>query len=243
MRIRRTPVLLLMCSFFCTTNLLAKKPNLETQKINFSEGKNFELVEEDFRGKSDPVPGYIIKRSGERVEGEIIPGSITDNEVKVVFIPEGRDKKTTYKPKDLNAYGYEELQEDDLGIEYTSWVEYEVHKVDYPPKPFGPTTVFLKKEEAGSLTLFAYFIEVRNDPKNPYRYHYYLKDDNGKVQKIEKEDFRKTAAKAFGDYTAMAGKIGKSDFQYKNLDRMVRDYNYWMTNNHNANEYRVALKQ
>jgi len=93
------------------------------------------------------------------------------------------------------------------------------------------------------LTLYSYFIEVRNNPKKPYKFQYYLKDDNGKVQKIEKEDFRKTASKAFGDYTAMAGKIGKADFQYKNLDRMVRDFNYWTTNNHNANEYRVALKQ
>ena len=240
MRIVRTPFYLFLCSVLCTSNLTATATVQTKKDLNFSEEKNYTIAPPI---KSKPVPGYIIKRSGERLEGEIIPGSITDNEVKVVFIEEGRDKKSTYKPKDLNAYGYEELQEDDLGIEYTTWVEYEVHKVDYPPKPFGPTTVFLKKEESGALTLYAYFIEVRNDPKTPYRYHYYLKDDNGKVQKIEKEDFRKTAQKAFGNYTAMAGKIGKSDFQYKNLDRMVRDYNYWTTNNHNANEYRVALKQ
>ena len=60
---------------------------------------------------------------------------------------------------------------------------------------------------------------------------------------IEKSDFRKVAGKLFGDYTAMANKVGTKDFNYKNLDRMVRDYNYWIDNQHNRTEYRVALKQ
>ena len=38
-------------------------------------------------------------------------------------------------------------------------------------------------------------------------------------------------------------KIGQKDFQYRNLDRMIRDYNYWSVNQHDSDEYRVALKE
>ncbi|MEM6966590.1 MAG: hypothetical protein AAF573_17630 [Bacteroidota bacterium] len=200
---------------------------------------NFNLTAE----KGDRVPGYILTLDGDRVEGEVIVGSITDNEVKVQFIEEGLEKKKTYKAKQLKGYGFESVQEDDLGLEYKRWVHYEQQKVDYPPKPFASNTVFMLREESGALTLYCYYIEVRNDRKKPYRYHYYIKDDDGNLEKIEKEEFRKIASKLFKKYSAMYTKIGQKNFNYKNLDRMVRDYNYWVENQHNANEYRVALKE
>ena len=203
----------------------------------------FILLSFQVHAKNDKFPGYIITNDNEKVEGEIIIGSITDNEVKIQFIEEGEDKKKTYKAKQLKGYGYESIQEDDLGLEYKRWIHYEQQKVDYPPKPFASTTVFMQKEEGGALTLFCYYVEVRNDRKNPFRYHYYAKDDSGSLVKIEKKEFRKVAGKLFKGYTAMSSKIGRKNFEYKNLDRMVRDYNYWVENQHNANEYRVALKQ
>jgi len=199
-------------------------------------------IEEDFK-KSDPVQGYIVTLENKKIEGEIIAGSITDNEVKIIFISETNEKKKTYKAKELLGYGYESIEEDDLGLEYKRWIHYEQQKVDYPPKPFGSTTVFMQREESGALTLYCYYIEVRNNRKQPFRYHYYIKNDNNKLVKIEKDDFRKVANKVFKDYQAMNSKIGGKDFQYKNLDRMVRDYNFWVDNRHDPNEYRVALKQ
>ena len=71
-------------------------------------------------------------------------------------------KKTTYKPKDILGYGYEETEEDDLGIEETNWVHYERAKVDYPPKPFGPKTVFMQREEEGSVSEYSCFKDERN---------------------------------------------------------------------------------
>ena len=191
--------------------------------------------------KGKKVPGYVIMKSGDKVEGMIATGSITDNEVKVTFYSRS-GKKTTYKPKDILGYGYEETEEDDLGIEETNWVHYETAKVDYPPKPFGPKTVFMQREEAGSVSLYCYYVEVRNNPRKPYRYYYYLKDEQGKMSKVEKGDFKKIARSLFKDYSAMTQRIGKKDFLYRNLDRMVRDYNYWVANQHDSNEYRVAMK-
>lgn len=203
----------------------------------------FFLIYSNVHAKGDPSPGYILTLDNEKVEGEVIVGSITDNEVKVQFIQKGEDKKKTYKAKELLGYGYESTQEDDLGLEYKRWIHFEQQKVDYPPKPFASTTVFMQREEGGAVTLFCYYVEVRNDRENPYRYHYYAKDDAGNLMKIEKEEFRKVAGKLFKGYTAMSSKIGTKDFQYKNLDRMVRDYNFWVENQHSASEYRVALKQ
>ena len=193
--------------------------------------------------KGEKVPGYIIQNNGKKVEGLIKVGEITDNEVKVIFYSGRTGQKSVYKPTDLKGYGYEGFDIDELGNEITEWVHYETQKVDYPPKPFGPTTVFMQKEEEGAVTLFVYYIETRNDVRNPYRYHYYLQDENGNLEKIERESFGGVAKNVFKDYTALSGRVGKKDFSYRNLDRMVRDYNYWVVNQHDKTEYRVAMKQ
>lgn len=191
--------------------------------------------------KGDKVPGYIIEKNGKKVEGKIQIGSITDNEVKITFFSRS-GKKNVYKPKHILGYGYEETDEDDLGIEETNWVHYEVAKVDYPPKPFGSKTVFIQREEQGTVSLYCYYVEVRNNPRKPYRYFYYLKDEQGKMSKVEKGDFKKIARSLFKDYSAMTQRLGKKDFLYRNLDRLVRDYNYWVANQHDSSEYRVAMK-
>lgn len=192
--------------------------------------------------KEVKVPGYILEKNGKKVEGKIIPGSITGNELKITFVSRSGQKKS-YKPKDIKGYGYEAEIEDDLGLEETEWVHYESTKADYPPKPFASKDVFMQRESEGAVSLFCYYIEVRNNPKQPFRYVYYLKDQNGKLSKIEKDDFKKVSKTLFKDYTAMSNRIGRKDFLYKNLDRMVRDYNYWVANQHDAGEYRVAMKQ
>ena len=188
------------------------------------------------------LPGYIINNDGERIEGYIKPGSITDNEVKVLFYEFKSSKKKVYKPKQLQGYGYESILEDDLGLEEKEWVHYERMKVEYPAKPFGATTLFVEREEQGEVSLFCHYIEIRNNPKKPYRYVYYIKDQKGKIFKVEEDRFEYIARNIFKNYDALRQRIGKKDFLYRNLDRMVRDYNYWVVNQHDKGEYRVALK-
>lgn len=192
--------------------------------------------------KGDKVKGYIINSDDDRIEGTITIGSITDNEVKVEFLSSRGGKKTVYKPKDLLAYGYELEEIDEIGKKTKRWVHYERQKVDFPPKPFGSTTVFMEKEESGEMTLYCYYIEVRNNPKKPYKYEYYIKVGEDDIKKVTRDDFRKDTKSAFGEYTALSNRIGTQQFQYRNLDRMVRDYNYWTVNKHDSKEYRVAMK-
>ena len=191
--------------------------------------------------KGDKVPGYIVFENGDKIDGTVIIGSITDNEVKVVFFEIGKNRKSTYKPTDITAYGYEETLIDDLGLEVKKWVHYDRFKVDYPPKIFASTTVFMEREVEGEVSVYCYYVEVRNDPKKPYRYYYYLKDQNGAIEKVERESFANVARSVFKDYTALSERIGKKSFEYRNLDRMVRDYNYWVVNQHSSDEYRVAM--
>ncbi len=191
--------------------------------------------------KKEKTDGYIILTSGERLEGEVEPGSVTDNEIKVIFYSD--NKRKTYKPTELIGYGYLDQDQDDFGFEEGRWIHFESHKVDYPPKPFGPTTVFMHKEEEGALTLFCYYVEVRTDVKNPYKYDYFIKDDKNQLKKLDKESYRSVVKSLFKDYSALSTRIGQKDFQYRNLDRMIRDYNYWSVNQHDSDEYRVALKE
>ncbi len=194
------------------------------------------------RGKS--IDGYILLKNGSRVEGTCKVGStITDREVKITFQRKGTSKKRVYKPKELLGYGYQSTEVDDWGSEDSRWIHYETIKVDYPTKPFGSTTVFVEREVEGTINLYCHYIEVRNNPKNPYRYVYYMKTEAGVYKKLEEDSFKSAAKKTFKDYPALAARIGKKDFLYRNLDRMVRDFNYWSVNKHDKNEYRVALKE
>lgn len=191
--------------------------------------------------KGDQVPGFIVLENNEKIEGTVVIGSIVDNEVKVVFIEDGKGKKTVYRPTDLLSYGYEEIVKDELGIEVKRWVHYDRFKVDYPPKIFASTTVFIEREVVGAVSVYCYYVEVRNDPKKPYRYYYYLKDQNDEIQKVERENFPTVAKSVFNNYAALTERIGGKSFEYRNLDRMVRDYNYWIINQHDSKEYRVAM--
>jgi len=193
-----------------------------------------------FAERGDVVPGYIVFESGRKITGEITVGSITDNEVKVRFIHKN-GKRETLKPTDIEAYGFEDLIKDDMGFEDKIWKHYVRKKADYPAKPFGSTLVFMHKEVDGPVSIYCYYIEVRTNVKNPYRYFYYLETKDGGFQKVEKDAYSLAAKKIFKNYTALYNRIGLEQFQYRDLDRMVRDYNYWVANQHERTEYRVAL--
>lgn len=196
-----------------------------------------------FAKKGDKVPGYVILNGGEKVEGKVQIGSITDNETKVVFFKGDSNKKTVYKPKQIESYGFEEMEIDEIGRTVKRWVHFDRHKVDYPPKIFASTTVFLEREEQGIITLYTYYVEIRDNPKKPYKYFYYLLNEEGDLEKVEREDFVNTAKKYFKDYSALKLRVGKKDFEYRNLDRMVRDYNYWTVQQHDPDTYKVAMKE
>ena len=189
--------------------------------------------------KGKTAPAYIIHEDGTKEEGKIILGSITDHEVKIKFITQ-KGKKQQYKAKSLLAYGYEATEKDDLGKPYKKWKHYEQQQADYPPKPFAETTVFMDREVEGTHNLYCYYIEQRTNVEEPYKYIYYIKSGDKTLVKVEEKDFLKFSRSFFADYPAMLKGLGKKHFKYINLNRMVRDYNYFLQNGHDKEVYKMA---
>lgn len=193
--------------------------------------------------KGDKVPGYILDNSGKKVEGQVIIGDWADNQVQVKFFKRGSSKKTVYKPNQIKGFAFQETVLDCTGKKTKNWVEYDTRKADRPSRLFGPTTVFMHKEVSkGHYTLYCFYVEVRNDVKNPYTYSFFVEDAEGKFEKVDEENFSSKTKQLFKEYKALTSRLGKKDFNLKNMDRMVEDYNYWVDNKHDSNEYRVAMK-
>ena len=99
----------------------------------------------------------------------------------------------------------------------------------------------MQKEVEGSIELFSYYVETKNDPTRPYQYFYYIKIED-KVTKVSNETFERTSKSIFKNYTALFSKLENGELTYRNLDQLIRDYNFWLVNKHDKNEYRMAMK-
>jgi len=53
-----------------------------------------------------PYPGYVVKLTGDTIQGFVLLNLPTDNQDKITFLPTEKDykNKTVYKPDDLKAY-------------------------------------------------------------------------------------------------------------------------------------------
>ncbi len=190
--------------------------------------------------KGKKVMGYYIDNYDKKVKGKLFIGTITDNEWKVNFVTSSGEK-LVLKPEEVKMYAYEESYRTEEGKKAKKWVEYHRTTVDIPPLVFGPTVVWMQKEVEGEIELFTYYTEVPDNPKNPYSYNYYIRIKGGAIKKVNEQGFSPIAKTIFNGYDALVDRIGKKDFKYKNLDRMVRDYNFWRVNKHDKKTYIVAM--
>ncbi len=190
----------------------------------------------------DKVPGYIILDNGKKVEGSIIIGDVIENELQIKFISKGKSTRKIYTPRDLQAYGYQINDIDDVGLKTQKWVNYKRHKVKQPPKAFAPTLVFLQLVEQGSINLYSFIMETNTNQERSFNYVLFVEDENENLSEVSDASFEQTARILFKDYTAMTAQTKSDYFLYRNLDQMVRDYNYWKVNQHDKNEYRMASK-
>ncbi len=190
----------------------------------------------------DKVPGYVVLDNGKKIQGRIVIGSIIDNELTIGFIPEGRSKKTVYTPKEIRAYAYQFVEIDEMGQKSMNWIRYDRQKTNIPPRALAATTVFMQREAEGVLDLYSYFVEVNNNGAISYQYHYYIANEDEQLQHVDKQSFDRMSRQLFQGYTALQSKIGQGDLNFRHLDQIVRDFNFWMINQHDKNEYRMAHK-
>jgi len=179
-------------------------------------------------------PGYLIWNDDVKEIVKIQPSSLTDNEVKIKYLV--KDKWVSIKPKDIKAYGYSKKTKTEAGKNF----HYDRLEMSYPAKPFGSNTVMVLREVSGPVSLYSYFVEVRADRKNPVQHRPHVLDEKGKLIEFTEENFKKKSRLLFGKYTALRTRIGSKKFQLRNLRRMVRDYNYWLAEQHDATVYKVS---
>ncbi len=179
-------------------------------------------------------PGYLIWNDGVRESVKVQPGSITDNEVRIKYLVAG--KIITIKPENIKSYGFTKEATNTAAEEF----HYDRLEMPYPAKPFGGNTAMVLREVSGPVTLYSYFVEVRTDRKNPVQHRPYLLTENRRLIEITEENFKKKARKVFFNYTVLRDRVGTKGFEMKNLRRMVRDYNYWMTKKHDQDTYKVS---
>ena len=179
-------------------------------------------------------PGFLIWNDGVKETVKIQPGSITDNEVKIKYLVNG--KVITIKPDDIKAYGYSKK----ISAYKTENFYYDRLEMAYPAKPFGSNTAMVLREVEGPISLYSYFVEVRADRKNPVQHRPHVRNEKGKLIELTEENFKKKTRLLFGKYDALRAKIGTKKFQLKNLRRMVRDYNYWVAEQHDPTVYKVS---
>jgi hypothetical protein len=190
------------------------------------------------------VSAYVVLADNTtRLEGTVAVGDLVDNETRVWFYAKGQANKTVFKPEQLSEYGMEITELDDAGNAKQTWLRFFRRQVDRAPVLFASKTVMMQREVAGAYNLYCYYISTPDDVERPFKYAFYLETDGGSFAKIEKDDYKGAARDAFKEYPALQALVGSKGFLYRNLDRMVNDYNYWRTNQHDKNEYRVALRR
>ncbi|MEL6637940.1 MAG: hypothetical protein AAFW73_23085 [Bacteroidota bacterium] len=189
-------------------------------------------------GKGDVFPGYVMLESGQRLEGLVVLGTFIESELKVKFIDRG--KKKAFTPEEISAYGYEKTVVDDLGKKRRRWVHYERMEALEPPRIFAPTRVFVEREVAGDLDLFCFYIQLRGNVERPYHYYYLLRRADDTLVKLTETDYREVLGEELRAYPALVQRLGKRQFEFADVVRMLRDYNYWRQNQHAPEEYRVS---
>lgn len=180
-----------------------------------------------FAAAGKKYQGYILTLDGEKQAGVIRVKNPIIDQVKIVFINE-KDKRKTYRPKDIQGYSYEHMGENEFGETTTMWRHYQSQKATEPPKAFASTRVFMEVMEEGKLTLFDYYVERPANIRNPYKRFFYIqKEGEPTLLQLNQKNYRKIIRELFADHTALATKVGQVNHRFRHLWKMVRSYNQW----------------
>lgn len=191
--------------------------------------------------KGELVPARLILESGKEIKGFIKYGDYVDREVKLKYYKTRGGKAKTYKPKHIKAYSAQVILKDEAGKPYKTWKHYDRMEADRAPRIFASKLVWMEREVSGDIKLWTFYVEDPSNVADPYDYWYYIGLPSGQIVQVTEKNFQHISRNTFASYTALNSRVGDKDFRYRNLDRMVRDFNFWKANRHDAAEYRVAM--
>lgn len=177
--------------------------------------------------EGDIVQGFVINLKGDTIHGKIKIQSPESSEIKVKFqerFGATKYKKKTYKSDQLLGYAYKVLENNNSAQKIVKWVTYVQKDVKESPVPFGPKKVFMLKKVSGMLNLYLYYVKSNTEAK--YRQYYFIENVKTKrIRKITEQNFEGIAESFMTKCSALVDRVGRGDFNYFNLDKIVSYYN------------------
>lgn len=182
------------------------------------------------------VQGFIIENNNDTIHGLIKVEGYEVSEVRVKFKRKKASKKKkikynkaeTFKSNDLNGYSFKIIENNNSAQIVEKWIHYERKRVDEPPRPFASKTVFLERKETGTVNLYLYFVRSNQGVKLK-RYFILEQSNSGYTQKVTQENFDKVVKEFVNDCSQLINRVGRADFTYYNLDRIIYNYNRCLT--------------
>lgn len=178
------------------------------------------------------VQGFIVNNDKDTIHGLVKVEGYEFSEVRVKFKSRKQSKKKkvkykrrkTYKSDELLAYSFKVYRNNNSKQIIEKWVHYERKRVDEPPRPFASKNVFLERKEEGPINLYLYF--VRSNQGGKLKTYFILEHTNsGYTQKVTQENFEKVVGEFVQDCSLLVNRVGRADFNYYNLDRIIYNYN------------------
>lgn len=181
------------------------------------------------------IDGYIVKRDGDSLRGQIDYRDWGANPSYIDFFEKGSGKSVEFSAEDLRAFG-------------VNADRYESHRVRiYPyvlhpetltsqqeiPAPFD-TTVFLQVVTAGRMSLWEYrqsnglnyfFVSGEAGRPDQLRMITRITNDNGDISFEQLPAFRDQLIGRMSDCDAVQSRIRKSDYDEASLRKLVFSYN------------------
>ena len=167
--------------------------------------------------------GSVVLESGQTLVGQIEMLSPTLNEVKVKFIA-SNGKATTYKASEVLAYSFAFPKYDASTKTYINeTIEYIKKEVTVAPIPFGPKSVLIERQVAGTINLYNFYMETRA-AEHAFEHNYFVEKD-GQMIEMNRENFKTVLKDMVASYPELQVKVGTKGYGYKQVAEIIKEYN------------------
>jgi hypothetical protein len=167
--------------------------------------------------------GSVVLENGETLVGQIQMLSPTMNEVKVKFIA-SNGKAKTYRANEVAAYSFAFPKYDAKTKTYKNiTIEYIKKEVTVAPVPFGPKSVLVERQVAGTINLYNFYIETRA-AEHAFTHNYFVEKD-GQMITMNRSNFKIILKDMVADYPELQVKVGKKGYGYRQIAQIIKEYN------------------
>ena len=182
----------------------------------------------------DPVKaykGYVLLTNGEKITGNIEMLSPVMNQVKVKIKSSDNLNQKTFKSQEVKEYAFQIEKWNHKTREYTKeWVRYTNREVERAATPFSSKKTLLLQKSTGTINYFSYYYQSNTDIDDPVKNVMYIEKLNHKrgLTAISKENYKEVLQNMTYDFADLHAKIGTSQYGFKNIKKIISEYNTYM---------------